>query len=239
MHAMTGLDEIIEFAGSYGLVVRGGFNSRDHDGIPEIADGIPARSLVLLGNAGSSLWECFSRSPEYSDGRPNPLDRWSAGVGQELAEHFSGRALFPFGGPPYQPFLEWAKKSESLKSSRLGMLIHPEYGLWHAYRFALALGVRIPEFSQGQRKAAELDICANCVEQPCLQVCPVEAFTGTQYDVESCYGYLKSNRESSCRQETCLARAACPEGSVFRYRTEHARFHTDQYFEKLVRRFEN
>ncbi|MCY3768867.1 MAG: hypothetical protein OXG56_05815 [Gammaproteobacteria bacterium] len=236
MPTTTLLDEIVEFSRRYGLVVRGGFHPGRDDGIPEIADGVPAGSLVLLGNAGSSLWECFSVSPEYSDGRPDPLDRWSEGVGLELARHFSGRAFFPFGGPPHQPFLEWARKSESLQSSRLGMLIHPEYGLWHAYRFALALRPRIPEFSG---KPAGPDICASCVEQPCLQACPVEAFTGTRYDVESCYGYLKSNRESSCRRETCLARAACPEGGAFRYQAEHAGFHTGKYFERLVRRFEN
>jgi hypothetical protein len=96
-------------------------------------------TLVLLGNVGSSLWPAFSISPEYRDGRENPLDRWSRRVGHDLAARFDGQALFPFGGPPYQPFLRWAARAETVHGSTLGMLIHPRYGLWHAHRFALAL----------------------------------------------------------------------------------------------------
>ena len=160
------INDILDYASQYGLVVRGGFVVADQDNVPDIgADA--AQSLILFGNAGSSLWECFSASDEYLDGNPEPLDRWSERIGNRIADLFGGLALFPFGEPPYQPFLQWASRSESLYLSRLGMLIHPQYGLWHAYRFAVAL----PTVPDGMVKVeADQDICARCPDQPCLSM---------------------------------------------------------------------
>lgn len=226
-------DNIADCASQYGLAVRGGFAVADEDNVPDIgADA--ARSLVLFGNVGSSLWACFSDSEEYLDGNPDPLNRWSERVGNTLADLFSGLALFPFGEPPYQPFLQWAKKSESLRSSRLGMLIHSEYGLWHAYRFAIAF----PTMIEGMVKiAVDEDICAKCPDQPCLSTCPVDAFTGEQYDVGRCYDYLKGHSQNSCLEQGCAARLACPEGLRFRYRPDHARFHMEAFYSNVAVQF--
>ena len=128
-----------EEAMEFGLVLRGRFMVEPDDDVPPLPDAHEARILLLFGNAGSSIWPVFSGSPEFKDGEPDPLDRWSARIGKKLAVEWGGMALFPFGGPPYQPFLRWAKKAENLESSALGMLLHPVYGLWHAYRFAIAM----------------------------------------------------------------------------------------------------
>ncbi len=231
------LNDILDCAGQYGLVARGGFIVAERDNVPDIgADA--AQSLILFGNAGSSLWECFSVSDEYLDGNPQPLDRWSERIGREIADRFGGLALFPFGGPPYRPFLQWASKSESLRSSRLGMLIHPRYGLWHAYRFALACptvpdGLAGADAKRVETKAAQ-DICARCPDKPCLHHCPVDAFTGQYYDVERCYDYLDSDPRNSCLDQGCAARLACPEGLQFRYQPEHARFHITAFYSSIA-----
>lgn len=237
---MNTLDEIVALAGEYGLVLRGRFCVTEYDGVPEIADGVHAATLVLFGNAGSSLWKCFSGSREFADGKVDPLNRWSQRVGETIAGKFNGRALFPFGGEPYRPFINWAKKAESLQSSRIGMLIHPQYGLWHAYRFAIALPDLLPDLlpdsADLRAQATDHDICQNCIEQPCLSACPVAAFSDAGYDVEACYGFLKQNAESSCRTETCQARYACPQGHAFHYQAEHARFHTAAFFDSIANR---
>ncbi|WP_424947644.1 hypothetical protein [Candidatus Spongiihabitans sp.] len=230
------LDDIGRLAGEYGLVLRGRFCVNADDHVPEIAAGVTASTLILFGNAGSSFWECFSGSREVADGRADPLNRWSQRVGEIIASKLTGRALFPFGGPPYQPFINWAKKAESLQSSRLGMLIHPQYGLWHAYRFAIALSDSPIEPAALQPQTVDHDICQRCIEQPCLSACPVGAFSDSGYDVEACYGFLKQNAESSCRTETCQARRACPQGHAFRYQAEHARFHMDAFFHNAANR---
>ena len=232
---MRSITEIQAIADQYGLVIRGGFRVNEKDQVPHCRENQPAQVLLLFGNAGSSIWAQFSDSPEKNDNQPDPMNRWSQRIGELIAAQLDGLALFPFSGPPYQPFIPWAKKAESLVNSKLGMLIHPQYGLWHAYRFAIALhydveGLTAPNIA--------MDVCADCAEQPCLSSCPVDAFSDQGYDVESCYRYLNNNQDSSCRSTTCAARLACPEGRNFRYITNHARFHMDAFYSSIARRFD-
>ena len=152
-----------------------------------------------------------------------------------MADQLGGRVLFPFGGPPYHPFIEWARKAEGLANSRLGMLIHPRYGLWHAYRFAIAFSRDFDD--RDNADTVNRDICTSCKEQPCLAACPVEAFSGDSYDVDSCFSYLESRSQSPCRQVTCQARRACPYGTEFQYDDAHARFHMDAYVRSVAARF--
>jgi hypothetical protein len=239
----SGYREIEQLAAQSGLVIRGGFNISAEDDVPDIDQDTETNSLILFGNAGSSIWPTFSASREYHDGLIDPMNRWSERIGSEFATELKGLALFPFGGPPYRPFIQWAKKAESLGNSRLGMLIHPDYGLWHAYRFAIALPGSFSEFDMISEKGNSptskySDICASCAEQPCLDACPVSAFSGEDYDVEGCYGFLRTNPNSDCRSHTCSARLACPEGLAFNYEEAHARFHMDAFFTSISARYE-
>lgn len=228
--------KIAAAAQRHGLRLRGGFAVTAEDTVPTLrVNGAeqPARTLLLFGNVGSEMWAVFSRSAEYHDGRPDPLNRWSTRVADALATEFNAQPLFPFGAP-YQPFLGWAKKAERLENSKLGMLIHPRFGLWHAYRFALAFArpLAIPNATTHAQAMGE--ICANCAAQPCLKVCPVNAFTADGYDADACFGYLKENPESACRRLGCAARRACPEGQNYRYAPAHAAFHTDAFVASMA-----
>lgn len=234
---MRSFESIAAAASQHGLVMRGGFVVDTDDDVPEVGRGA-AEYLLLVGHAGSAMWDAFSRSVEYRDGRLDPLNRWSERIGNALADAFSARALFPFGGPPYRPFLRWAKKAEALQNSQLGMLIHPRFGLWHAYRFALAFAER-PEWAHstpGESPATDSrggNICQRCKPKPCLRACPVNAFTGAGYDVESCFHYLEANPESACMTHGCQARGACPQGAGHRYQPCHAAFHMRAFVESL------
>ena len=196
--------------------------------MPDIAPGFPARQLLLVGNGGSSFWPVFTRSHEYHDGRPNPLDRWSKRAGDKIALNSGSCAVYPFEGPPFRPFLRWAGKSGRARQSRLSMFIHDRFGLWHAYRFALACSespydpVTEPGFASP---------CLECEQKPCLDACPVEAFSGGEYCVDSCMSYLGSQPESPCRKLGCASRRACPQGAEFTYLPQHARFHMDAFVE--------
>ena len=91
-------------------------------------------TVVVIGHAGPGLWERFSA--ERPDG-PDPLDRWTRARLAPVAERFGAALVLPNDGPPYRPFQRWAMRAEAVHPSPLGLLIHREFGLWHALRAAL------------------------------------------------------------------------------------------------------
>jgi len=221
------------FAKEYGLIFRGGFLVTPADSVPLQPNGEPSKSLLLFGQAGPSIWPAFSQSPELSDNQPHPLDRWSERVGQSMADQLKGQLLLPFGEAPHHPFLRWASRVEDVQPSRLGMLIHPIHGLWHAYRFAIALAEPVSDLPTLESRE---NICNQCQTQPCLSQCPVKAFDGTQYDVNVCFQYLRETPESVCHTSGCQAREACPEGKQSHYPVEQKQFHMKQFTLAMYKR---
>lgn len=217
---------------AHGLRVRGGWRPTASDALPSLPGERSATVVWMVGVVGSEFWPAFKASSFYQDGLPDPLDRWSCAVGSELAQKWGGLALFPFEGPPYHPFQQWATRAEPLQASPLMMRIHPEFGVWHAYRFALALPSMVPgdvpEASPLQG-AVGVDLCLTCVGQPCLSACPVQAFTGTGYLLDTCAAHLHTAAGEDCMTAGCLSRRACPVGREHTYLPEHAAFHMQAF----------
>ena len=188
--------------------------------MPPLADGRPVRSVVLAGNVGPEMWCTFAAAPEFGS-MPDALDRWTARVVGSVAAEMGGEALFPFGGPPYRPFVAWAKRAEPVAESPLGILIHPVYGLWHAYRGALVFAdpVDVPTWEERARP------CDTCTDKPCLSACPVGAFTNPGYDVSVCTGHISAPAGAACLMHGCQARRACPIGPEFLYAPAQAEHH--------------
>lgn len=204
-----------------GLVARGWIALGPDDAVPPLADGHPTTALVLVGRLGRPGWSTFAAAPEYRDRLPDPLDRWSTRVIGTLAEEIGGRALFPFGGPPWWPFQRWAMRAEPVAPSPLGLLIHPDVGLWHAYRGAVAIADDIGEIVPPPAVASP---CETCAAKPCLTTCPVDAFSPTGYDVARCATHMESPLGALCRTDGCRARDACPAARGRRYADEEIRF---------------
>ena len=175
--------------------------------------------IVLLGLSREG-WDGFTLAPEYADGGADPLDRWSRRVVGALAERLGARAHFPFGGPPYAPFMRWAGASGRMWPSPLGMSIHDEHGLWMSFRGALAFGT----LDGGPEPDVERP-CDGCTSRPCLKACPVDAFAGGSYDVAACAAHVASREGAACRERGCLARRACWVGQDFVPEPERAAFH--------------
>lgn len=217
---MPVMQRLREEVARFGLAVRVAFAPHAQDAVPPLEDGRAARTLALVGNVGSSLWPAFTASPEFGDGQPHALDRWSRRIGEDIAARHGGRALFPFGGPPHHPFQRWAMRGGTLFPSPIGLLIDAEHGVWHAFRFAVALPDRTDEAAP-----AASSPCASCATRPCLNACPVDAFGPEGYRHRDCVDYLTTHPDAACWQIGCLARHACPVGAQNRYRPVHASFH--------------
>jgi hypothetical protein len=218
---------VAEIVGRHGLALRGGFHPEAADGVPALADGRAPGTVLLVGNIGGGLWPAFSSAPEFADGAPHPLDRWTRRVLERIAATLAATALFPFGGPPYLPFQRWAMRAEPVAPSPVGILIHPDFGLWHAYRGALAFAARLPL----PPVDARVRPCDSCAGQPCLSACPVGAFMPAGYDVPRCVGHLERPAGSSCMSGGCLARRACPVGREYIYDHAQAAFHMTAFLQ--------
>ena len=212
----AGRDLLADIAASLaenGLIPRGGFNFEARDNPPPGLAGAPARAVLLVGQAGAASWPHFRRWLKTQPaGLANPLDSWSRQVIGALAVRFGARAAGP-NDKPFLPFQQWAMRAEGLKPSPLGILMHPRYGLWHAYRGALLFDREIPFPKPG----AVVHLCDGCVEKPCLKACPVDAYTERGFDYGACLSHVRGPNGGACRTLGCLDRNACPYGTAYRY----------------------
>ena len=204
-----------------GLRVRGGFHPGPEDGVPPLPSGAAPATLILVGNVGSSVWHSFAAAG-FIGRSEHPLDEWSREVVSALARTLAAEPLFPFGGPPFLPFIRWALRADTVWPSVMGPLIHPRYGLWHAYRGALSFPER---FELPPPDTAVRRPCDDCAEQPCLAPCPVGAVRVGAFDAAGCAEWLTDRPRCACRKSGCLARRACPVGREHAYRPAHAAFH--------------
>ncbi len=211
-------------AGS-GLMCRGGFHPRPEDGVPEPSG--PVATVVMVGNAGPDMWRTFSAAVDAKRraNDANPLDAWTEATLRATAAELGADVAFPFGGPPYHPFQRWAMRAEGIEASPIGPLIHPTFGMWHAYRGAVLFGQRVAL----PVAAEEPNPCRSCADKPCLAACPANAFSNGTYDVPACTDHLASSAETACMETGCLARRACPIGHDYVYEPDQIAFHMDRF----------
>lgn len=192
------LELIAKTASTRQLDILGGFHPDESDAMKGIG------TVLLLGPKEPGFWDHFTQQPEYLDGNENPVDRWSSRVITALAVAFNAQPLFPFTGPPYQPFYDWALRTGRCHVSPLNLLVHDTAGLFVSFRGALALRqeVGLP--------ATPPSPCSTCETKPCAQACPVDAFAQGAYDVAACRDVIGDSDPGRCLTSGCRARRACP-----------------------------
>lgn len=217
----AGLERLSALLAVHGLVVRGGLNFSDGENGPPALSGECARSVLLVGNAGAAYWPHFQR---WRQAQPpdlaNPLDTWCREIIGAVALEAGARAVSP-SDRPYLPFQRWAMRAEGLKPSPLGILMHPEYGLWHAYRGALLFDERLPVKEAGK----PVHLCDACAGKPCMKSCPVDAYSADGFAHEVCLAHVRGPAGMPCATRGCLDRNACPHGTDHRYPAEVQAFH--------------
>ena len=192
--------------------------------VSEGEDGFPAgtRTLLLLGPAEPGFWPHLTAQPEWQDGQPDPVDRWSRRVIGQLACDLGAKALFPFGGPPYHPFYRWALRTGRVWESPVRLLVHAGQGLMVSFRGALALKdvVAVPPAAPRP--------CDGCAA-PCLTACPAGALTENGYDVPRCHALLDQPAGNDCMTGGCLVRRACPVTQAYARLPEQSAYHMGQF----------
>ena len=213
---MAGLDNIRNAARAQGLEVAGL--------VPKNAAQMPegVRTILLLGPDEPAFWPMFTQSPEYRDGQPDPMDRWSVRVISALAEDCGAQPLFPFGTQPPHPFFTWALASGRVWSSPVQFLVGARAGLWASYRGALGLEAALPPLPE---VAKPCDTCA----RPCATACPVGALTPAGYDTAACHAYLDTKAGQDCMTKGCAVRRACPVSQTFGRDPVQSAFHMGHF----------
>ncbi|MWD26563.1 ferredoxin [Aquicoccus sp. SCR17] len=179
------------------LAVLGGFHPGPEDSAPE-----GTGTILMLGPDEPGFWPAFTAAPEYRDGQPDPMDRWSKRVIGGWAATLGGTALFPSDGPPFAPFYSWALRTGRIHASPIRLLVHDAAGLMVSFRGALALPARL------DLPPAPPSPCEGC-PAPCLTACPVEALSPEHYDLDACRDWLRGPG-TDCMDRGCRARRACP-----------------------------
>jgi hypothetical protein len=188
---------------------------------PDRSDPVPPKTgtIILLGPKEPGFWRHLTAQPEWSNGRADPVDRWSERAVKVLAEQFDGAALFPFG-QPHAPFLDWALRSGRVWSSPVTMLVHDTAGLFLSFRGALAIPERL---TPPLRRPSP---CDNCAAQPCRSACPVGALGPEgRYDLQACHGHLSAQEGRACMDLGCAARRACPISKSYGRLAEQSAYH--------------
>ncbi len=218
--AAVSLESITALAAAHFLAVLGGFTCVDEPGLPA-----GTRSVLLLGPLEPGYWPHVTSQPEWAqflaENRPDPIDRWSRRVIGQMACDLRAKALFPFGGPPYHPFYQWALRTGRVWDSPVRLLVHQDQGLMVSFRGALALKEHF-EVARGEKP------CETC-PAPCLTACPPAALGAHGYDVPACRAFLDQPGGADCRSSGCITRRACPLSTRYARLAEHSAYHMRQF----------
>lgn len=209
------LSQISARLAAHQLDVLGGFQATDDPALPA-----GTRTLLLIGPKEPGFWPHLTAQPEW-DGAPDPVDRWSRRVIGRIACDLGAKAQFPFGGPPYHPFYQWALRTGRVWDSPVRLLVHADQGLMVSFRGALALkeNVAVPHTVPKP--------CEGCTA-PCLSACPAGALGEAGYDVPACHDWLSTSGQD-CMNSGCLVRRACPVSATYARIPEQSAYHMRQF----------
>lgn len=193
------------------------------------------RRLLLVAHGGRMLWRAFQAAGRGGK-TADPIDRYSRRAVSTVVSEFWGVAadgvtfLYPLTDHLI-PLQQLGTAAGWSHRSPIGTDIHPDYGLWFAYRAAVLVENPLPLLSAPVRPSP----CDTCVDQPCVTTCPAGAVGEIgRFGLNACVTH-RLQSQSSCAGQ-CLARLACPAAVQHRYTAGQIAYHYGQSL-KDIRRY--
>jgi len=206
-----------------------------------------ARSIVVTANGGGAFWNAYrehlAAHPGWAN-RDNPLDDFTREiVERDLIASLQMRgsrcaAVYPFmSGSPTLNFMQLGKVAGLAAPSIVGVVVHPTYGPWIAFRAAILLD----ELIDAPGEAAGFDPCPSCTTRRCIDACPVSAVSFAKgWDVIGCVTH-RVEHEADCVGR-CHARVGCVLGPEHRYPDDELAYHQMRalrairpYYESMIK----
>jgi epoxyqueuosine reductase len=188
------------------------------------------RSIIVIGNGGGDFWHALNafvdRNPGWRD-RANPLDDFTREIIEReilpVVHEFGVRCVtvYPFvqAGPSLN-FIELAKLAGLGGPSIIGVVLHPVYGPWIAFRAALILNVELDLAGPG----IGFNPCPGCTPRSCIAACPASAVSfPAGWDIPKCLTH-RVEVEADCAPR-CHARVGCVVGPEHRYPDDELAYH--------------
>lgn len=139
-------------------------------------------NLCLVGHGGRKFWEKLPH-PLKGD---HPIDEFSIKIVNEIFP--DALILFPdWNSKTPIPLQKFGRAMNISRQSQLGIDIHPEFGLWFAFRCLFMTSQKVQQINLQN----VLSPCETCFEKPCLNesefskarlLCPYKA--ENQYSIE-------------------------------------------------------
>ena len=211
--------EFVDSLTGFGLNVSG---TAPGEAYEEILPG--CRSVLVFASGGPDLWKAFEadiqREPRWLQEEEHPLDAWLH------------RALTR-ADPDPPPSRRWVRcaadettlvdfRTLALRAglgwhSKLGLLLHPEYGPWMGLRAACFTTEKLPDSVPLPGEGP----CAPC-PAPCQPACHGGAISEKGWDPKRCSSF---HFESTLCESSCDARVACPVGQDAIYPPRAIHYH--------------
>ncbi len=188
------------------------------------------RSIVVIGNGGADFWRCYkahaARNPGWYE-RNNPLDDFTREVVEKeivMPIQTAGVrciTVYPFGSAgPTLNFMQLATLAGLAGPSIIGVVVHPVFGPWIAFRAALLLDREIDR----PGNAIGFDPCPTCSARSCINACPAAAVSfPSGWNIPKCLAH-RVEAHPDCA-DRCHARVACVLGPDQRYPDDELAYH--------------
>lgn len=165
-------------------------------------------TIVVLGSGGPTHWNELDE-PRDPERLASDTDRELAALTVELTER--GRAcsvVYPNDARPLSFVALGEMAGLGTVSPVVGLLVHPEYGLWVRLRAAILIAGETFGHDLPKPVSASFQPCAECT-RPCVEACPANAYCAIEgADMARC---AEHRHRGGCAHH-CDARHACPIG---------------------------